>query len=330
MKLYNLQVLRGISALLVCCFHFRQHLNINGYLIGDFLFKKGSIGVPIFFILSGFIMVYTTKKYNFSSPSWGNIKDFLTKRFIRIIPLYYITTFAWIILGGGIAYYLSGTPFERLWHSLIFFPQKNEFPVLYLGWSLNYEMFFYFIFAFSFFLKKFRYFFIILFFILALIIGRVYIPESAFLQMVSDPINLYFLLGILFGLYIQKIKMDPKYIKIFLFGAIILFLFYLSSYFPENETLSTYIIVAAFVLSFLLLDTLLAYKPHKFFIYLGDISFSLYLTHPFVEVFLKKIKIDDWLSVPYFIFTIGMVILVASTSYEIIEKRLTQILKSRI
>ena len=64
-KLQNLQVLRGIAALLVCCFHARIILN-GETNYGDVFFGRGGIGVPIFFIISGFIMVYTTKTLGIS------------------------------------------------------------------------------------------------------------------------------------------------------------------------------------------------------------------------------------------------------------------------
>ena len=167
MKLKNIQFLRGISALLVCCFHFKNNLNSNDFNWGDLLFNKGSIGVPIFFVISGFIMVYTSKNINLNHSKIHLIVDFLIKRVIRIVPLYYLLTFAWIFLGGSLLAYFQGDLVNRLWRSLLFLPQK-EFPILYLGWSLNYEMFFYFIFALSFFFTTKRYYFIILFMIISI------------------------------------------------------------------------------------------------------------------------------------------------------------------
>ncbi|WP_063657792.1 acyltransferase family protein [Candidatus Arsenophonus triatominarum] len=61
-KLDAIQFLRGISVLLVIAFHFRQYLN-NVYLqvdIGDRLFGLGEVGVDIFFVISGFVIVYSS------------------------------------------------------------------------------------------------------------------------------------------------------------------------------------------------------------------------------------------------------------------------------
>ncbi|WP_292011161.1 acyltransferase, partial [Chryseobacterium sp.] len=136
MKLNNLQILRGISALLVCCFHFSSYINFENFHLGDILFKKGSIGVQIFFVISGFIMVYTTQKKDYSKDIAKQISIFYKKRIIRIVPLYYLLTLAWMILGGNFLLYFQGENISRFLHSVFFIPQKETFPVLFLGWSL--------------------------------------------------------------------------------------------------------------------------------------------------------------------------------------------------
>ncbi|HEG2001851.1 TPA: acyltransferase family protein [Enterobacter asburiae] len=60
----SIHYLRGIAALLVVLFHFRDKLN-NVYTqkdLGDLLFGGGLAGVDLFFLISGFIIVYSTKK----------------------------------------------------------------------------------------------------------------------------------------------------------------------------------------------------------------------------------------------------------------------------
>lgn len=63
-KLILLQLLQGIAALLVLLFHYRFYLRGNaepGSTLWDALFGWGIIGVDIFFVVSGFIMIYTTQ-----------------------------------------------------------------------------------------------------------------------------------------------------------------------------------------------------------------------------------------------------------------------------
>ncbi|AYN00514.1 acyltransferase family protein [Chryseobacterium sp. 3008163] len=89
MKLHNLQILRGISALFVCCFHIREGLIFGDVKFGEILFGRGSIGVPIFFVISGFIMVFTTKKIKFDENTTKEIISFFKKESSELF--HYIT-----------------------------------------------------------------------------------------------------------------------------------------------------------------------------------------------------------------------------------------------
>lgn len=332
MKLNNIQILRGIAALLVCCFHSREDLNFENLPLGNFLFGKGSIGVPVFFVISGFIMTFTTKKIRFGSPL-QNIKElsfFYKKRIIRIIPLYYLLTFVWILLGGTWLFYIGGKGLSRLIHSLLFLPQKDFFPVLYLGWSLNYEMFFYFIFGISLLFREKRFFFIIVFFLSTNLLGIFFTNESAFFLMITNTLNLYFVMGILFALFMTKFYI-PKKIALFIsIAGIILFILMLFSLISVNHELIMLFIVSLFVFSFLLFDFSLNPKGNRALIFLGDISYSLYLSHPFVEIILRKIKPEGWPNIPFFIFKILLSVGFAAVIYLYVEKKLSHYLKIKL
>ena len=126
-KITNIQVLRFIAAFSVMM----VHLPLIGF---------GIWGVDIFFVISGFIMMYVTEK---------NHKNFFLKRLIRIIPIYWILTFGVFSVAILKPDLLNNTTadYEHLLKSLFFIPfNKNEtghFPILFLGWTLNYEMIFY-------------------------------------------------------------------------------------------------------------------------------------------------------------------------------------------
>jgi peptidoglycan/LPS O-acetylase OafA/YrhL len=68
----------------------------------------GAIGVDLFFVISGFIMVYTTWD-DFGAP--GSSIRFFARRLIRIAPLYWIATALLIILFR----YWVGLSLERQW-----------------------------------------------------------------------------------------------------------------------------------------------------------------------------------------------------------------------
>jgi len=330
MRLHNLQILRGISALLVCCFHLRESLTFGHKELGEILFARGSIGVPIFFVISGFIMVFTTKKIKFGENTVKEILSFFKKRIIRIVPLYYLLTFAWIISGGSILYYTEGAGLKRLVYSLLFLPLEDQFPVLYLGWSLNYEIFFYLIFGLSFFFKSGRYTFIISFFIGTYIFGLLFTVETPYLKMITSGLNLYFIIGILFGLYFSKLSVSKKIAFPLCIAGIVIFSLMLFNIIHIKSEMLLLTIVSLFVLAFLLLDYTFKIKGNKFLIFLGDISYSLYLSHSFVEVFSKRFTPNDAMIVPFFIFKIILIIVLSAILYYFIEKKLTEYLKLKL
>lgn len=330
MKLNNLQILRGISALLVCCFHFREALNFDTNLWGTMLFEKGSVGVPIFFVISGYIMVFSTKKFA-NSYTRSNIVSFLKKRVIRIIPLYYFLTVMWMILSGSLLFYLNFGESSRLLKSLLFLPTDKGFPVLYLGWSLNYEMFFYLIFAFSFLFKKLRYYFVILFFIILVILGSVFTFKNPFWIMATDFLNLYFIVGILLGLFLDRMPKNKALLFSFCFAAMCLFSVYFFQILPVfNEFLALFI-VTVFVASFLIFDLFLKVKANSFLKMLGDISYSIYLSHPFVEIFFRRFQVESpVMIILLFVLKLAVVIVISKILYEVVEKRFTNFLKRKI
>ena len=330
MKLNNLQILRGISALLVCCFHFREDLNFENLQIGTVLFQKGSIGVPIFFVISGFIMAFTTRKLDLKSGLSTQISSFYKKRVIRIIPLYFLLTFLWMFIGGNFLLYFQGEYFSRLIHSLLFIPQKDVFPILYLGWSLNFEMFFYLIFGISLIFKANRYFFIVAFFIATYFLGLIFQPENAYLKMVTSNLNLYFVVGILFSLLLTKFTIPKKYAFSICFLGISAFAVHLFNIVAIENELLVLLIISLFVVSFLLFDFTFKWGGNKFFVFLGDISYSLYLSHPFVEIFFRRFKVEGFLNVPYFFLKIAIVIAVAAFFYHFIETKVTNYLKTKL
>ena len=328
MKLNNLQILRGIAALMVCCFHFKESFNIAPNSFGDLLFSKGSIGVSIFFVISGFIMAFTTQNINFEKGKTTDLMfTFLKKRIIRIVPLYFLLTFAWIILGNSFSVYFSGDGFTRLWHTLLFLPQYKESPILYLGWSLNFEMFFYVIFAISLLFKKYRWHFIFFFFIISSIFGYLVAIENPILSMMTSGLNLFFIIGIAFSFLIQKIALTRNISILISTVGILLFSIFLLGKAPPQELIRI-VIVSLFVFSFLLFDFKLQVKANRFLVILGDISFSLYLSHPFVGVLFRHFKLEGSINYIYFPFKIAVVIAVAYLLYILIEKNATKYLKS--
>jgi peptidoglycan/LPS O-acetylase OafA/YrhL len=140
----SIHILRGVAALLVMGFHHSHYLKsvIPGIDLGFQLFGSGYVGVDIFFIVSGFVMVHSTERPEHSKPV-----DFAIRRFFRVVPLAQIATV-------GCFWLMSVKPSRTtLVRSLLFLPRADINPPSFGGpvvvqeWTLSYELIFYGIFA---------------------------------------------------------------------------------------------------------------------------------------------------------------------------------------
>lgn len=161
MKLQSIQALRGIAALLVVIFHgatFEGRLiSENGLqetpLIGG-LFLSGYAGVDLFFVISGFIMVWVTQD---SRSAVSSSADFLFARLVRVYPLWWLAAGLMVVYGLNTNFLSTLAPgvggeapvhntADYLAKSFLLIPQA-EFPVLLVGWTLLHEVYFYCMFA---------------------------------------------------------------------------------------------------------------------------------------------------------------------------------------
>src|SRR5215212_6767857 len=129
-KIISIQFLRAIASLLVLQVHLFPYFSfINKFFCG-------SIGVDIFFVISGYIIADSVVRL----PPTKTAATFLINRFSRVAPYYYLLTIVAAIL---IFIYSRKLNVVRLIESFLFLPDKRFDPTLYLGWSLIHEMFFY-------------------------------------------------------------------------------------------------------------------------------------------------------------------------------------------
>jgi len=144
--LSNLQILRAFAALNVVLFHILEIGLEQGFGIPtlEFLRGWGANGVDIFFVLSGFIMMYIAERRPRRPAA------FLYSRAIRIIPIYWVLTLlgcAAVIVAGD----FRGNPVsaEAIIASFLFVTRWTtlDMPILYVGWTLEWEMLFYLIFG---------------------------------------------------------------------------------------------------------------------------------------------------------------------------------------
>ncbi len=128
----NLQLLRGVAAIGVVFYHTDYRLAGNHH--------TDLRGVETFFVISGFIMCYISQ---------ADPKSFFLKRILRIVPLYWLCTAFLLVLSYQMVLRPWTWPTDFVPHILksLFFLPADEFPLLGVGWTLNYEMYFYLLFA---------------------------------------------------------------------------------------------------------------------------------------------------------------------------------------
>ena len=142
--LVYIQILRFLAAIAVVAFH-AWGVAPNYVAVPDdaasFGLWHGGHGVDLFFVISGFIIFYATQDSG-QSPA-----AFLRRRVERIVPLYTVVIVAvtglallWPAVFGAPDWY---TP-RHILKSLMYVSfTDGEMPVVYVGWSLEYEMYFY-------------------------------------------------------------------------------------------------------------------------------------------------------------------------------------------
>ncbi|MBA1201004.1 acyltransferase [Pseudomonas capeferrum] len=148
--LYSLQALRAFAAWMVVCHHFMQiffDFHASGP-IGHFLSHRGAVGVDIFFVISGMVIYLSTR----DKPQAPH--RFLLNRVLRIVPAYWFYTALMTLLLLTASRWMPHQVFEwqHLFLSLLFIPAENPggyglYPTLNVGWTLNFEMFFYLLFS---------------------------------------------------------------------------------------------------------------------------------------------------------------------------------------
>lgn len=146
-RLDHVQALRGFAALLVLLSHLMQVVNRNAFAPDlPRQLEWGMMGVDLFFVLSGFIMIYITRDW--TTRGVRRIPEFLFARATRIYPLYWIVSLPlfglWLVRPDMV---FSSSASEPQWLNSIFLVPAYAYPMLEVGWTLVYEMMFYLLFA---------------------------------------------------------------------------------------------------------------------------------------------------------------------------------------
>ena len=139
-----LQGLRAVAALSVLLAHAIgdiQHLP-NGVTLLP-MSHLGAAGVDLFFVISGFVMVYAGRGAAEEPGGWA---QFLARRIARVAPMYWLAMLLYALMQAGRGKWHVFQP-DRILTSAAFWPYRAEdgtmLPFYGVGWTLNFEMFFY-------------------------------------------------------------------------------------------------------------------------------------------------------------------------------------------
>jgi exopolysaccharide production protein ExoZ len=304
---HHLQALRGIAASLVVLSHALDAVVEHRILPEWFRpvgFSIGGLGVTTFFVISGFIMI--TISYD-DFGSFSKSARFARRRLIRIVPTYWIATFVAFALYQSAA--LSRNPSViELVKSLAFVPYPtgpglDMHPVLGQGWTLNYEMFFYALFAIALILpRRIGLIGVFLALFVAVAGGSLVkplsdsMPAQTIFTFFSDPIILLFSAGMAIGVLKQHLggRFVLRYsfwIAVALLGVQILvnIVFRIPSRLPFPEILSIWTVGALAVAACAFAAPASGGRFEAIAEALGDASYSTYLFHIFLVVALKMV-----------------------------------------
>jgi exopolysaccharide production protein ExoZ len=310
-ELHSIQALRAAAALSVVFFH-----------LSPASWTLGAAGVDLFFVISGFIM--GTVGLN-DSPG-----RFMAKRIIRIVPLYWAVTLA-MCAASQVPGLFSTFTFDlpRLFTSLFFIPfvdpQGQIWPLVVVGWTLNYEMFFYLLFALGLWLHRPITVPILIIAALAAA-GWLFRPTHTIPYFYTDQLLLEFAIGLLLSRAVF-FKNAALGLMLALVGFICLLSWGLGSDTPDLRVVYWGLPAAAIVAGLVAMERAGAFPagPLRPLEKLGDASYSLYLTHGIVLGIIGKFVGHG--GVAPILAALTASIVVAMLSYYLFERPTGQILR---
>jgi exopolysaccharide production protein ExoZ len=206
--LIHIQILRFLAALAVVAFH-ALGLAPKGYEVSEsalsLALSYGGHGVDLFFVISGFIIFYTSRSATLTPA------DFLRRRIERVVPLYFFVILAFTLLAVALPA-VFGTPGwytpRHILKSLAFISfTDGQPPIVAVGWSLEYEMYFYLVVALLMALTRDAWRNVVMVFSALAIVGQLPGVSAALgnYAFFTDAMILEFVLGVIVGLlFVQR------------------------------------------------------------------------------------------------------------------------------
>lgn len=353
-RLLQLDSIRGIAACAVAfIWHYQHFAPQNGSPFSQklkILYSYGWLGVEVFFILSGFVFCYVyNEKIQNNEISFSK---FMKLRFCRLYPLFFITL---IVVALGQAYLTSllGSSFvyvnNDVYHFILnmLFLQSGWFEKGFSfngpSWSISVEFVCYIIF----YLltskiknKNIRLAIAVCITLLGVFLIKAQLNYPLFNDKMGRGFLCFFVGMILYE--INRLISNSKYKNAVIIGcfAILLTLFVLVKIFTVsilgNVQLVLSIIIAPtaiiICLNSKIVSKILNLMP---IVYIGEISYSIYLWHFPIQLFINTINIRlnlglNFSSAKVFLMYILITLIISALSYELIEKKLGSFLRKKM
>lgn len=325
----NLQVLRGIAALMVVLHHMRGDLATIWPGAATVYF--GAAGVDVFFVLSGVVIGLSVMAPN------QRAGPFLLRRALRIVPLYWAVTccvvgLSWLGLeplghgGNGISWMdavrsLTFVPFERA--------PDIVMPVVGVGWTLNFEVFFYSLASLALIAPARVRIFTLMSVLCAVVCAgfalQIGLPARIVpLSFNTSPMILEFGLGLILARF--WLRADTRPVSAtwgFCLCATGLGLLILHMTWPSFSTLHPWRVAVFGIPSALIVGGAMVMERagwranNRIWLHLGAASFAIYLTHPLVLQAIGKLVPAQ--TVLGAILTVGGVVIVGCLTHRLIE-----------
>ncbi|WP_426958448.1 acyltransferase family protein [Muricoccus radiodurans] len=288
-RLAGIQYLRALAALGVVVFHVAEPLGAN--------LEIGGAGVDIFFVISGFVIWHVQA----ASPRPPGL--FLLNRAVRIIPTYWVATLCLLLLAAlGLVPRMVLNP-EHILASFLFLPAPSPsvpgltLPFLGQGWTLNYEMAFYLLFALTIPLAAPRRLALLSAVLVGLVLaGWLVRPDSVAAVFYTRPIILEFVAGMIIARLHQARLLGNPLLGVTLTLAGILGLGLLMPLGGQPGTIAAGLAAAALVAGVVALEVAGRLPNLPGLGLLGDASYPIYIWHSFVLS--VAFRIGDVLTLP--------------------------------
>ena len=352
----SIQILRAVAALMVVLAHAQDDASHEALKAGVSFTRTHLLpwvtGVDLFFVISGFIMVHASARL-FATP--GGSSAFLARRVIRIVPLYWGVTSITLVLLMLLARpgHDALPSLSEVLTSFGFIPYGRAEdgvprPVVSLGWTLNYEMFFYVVFAaFLWLRREAAVGGVAAALVLMVALGALWRPGAIALSYWSDPIVLEFALGMGLALaWAHGVRLNRGPAAALMAAALLLLAFDLDGMrdVPAfgvdpngfGRLLACGLPMAALLGATVLSRPALPSRGHGLaaVALLGDASYALYLFHPLVIIATRKVYLAAGLLPALGVWPLVLAELVLASAaavaiHLVVEKPVTAALQAR-